>query len=112
MSVKGKVLTLELVFNKTKSDNLQSIKNLNLWGNELEDLQLIEKMPNLEVISLSVNKISSLRDFGKCNKLQVSFSPFRNSISAKTASTISGKSDISSNCPRSRCSGCTTTPAQ
>lgn len=30
---KGKVLTLELVFNKTKSDNLQSIKNLNLWGN-------------------------------------------------------------------------------
>jgi hypothetical protein len=47
MSGKGKVLTLELVFNKTKSDNLQSIKNLNLWGNELEDLQLIEKMPNL-----------------------------------------------------------------
>lgn len=41
MSGKGKVLTLELVFNKTKSDNLHSIKNLNLWGNELEDLQLI-----------------------------------------------------------------------
>lgn len=35
MSGKGKVLTLELVFNKTKSDNLGSIKNLNLWGNEL-----------------------------------------------------------------------------
>lgn len=32
---KGKVLTLELVFNKTKCDNLHSIKNLNLWGNEL-----------------------------------------------------------------------------
>lgn len=47
MSGKGKVLTQELVFNKTKSDNLQSIKNLNLWGNELEDLQLIERMPNL-----------------------------------------------------------------
>ena len=47
MSVKGKVLTQELVFNKTKSDSLHSIKNLNLWGNELEDLQLIERMPNL-----------------------------------------------------------------
>lgn len=38
---RGKVLTQELVFNKTKSDNLQNIKNLNLWGNELEDLSLI-----------------------------------------------------------------------
>lgn len=92
MTAKGKVLTLELVFNKTKSDNLQSIKNLNLWGNELEDLQLIEKMPNLEVISLSVNKISSLRDFAKCNKLQVLPFSFRNFTSAKIASTILEKS--------------------
>ena len=97
MTAKGKVLTLELVFNKTKSDNLQSIKNLNLWGNELEDLQLIEKMPNLEVISLSVNKISSLRDFAKCNKLQVpSFLP-RSSTSAKIASTICERSASSPN---------------
>lgn len=68
---KSKILTVELVFNKTKSDNLQSIKNLNLWGNDLEDLSLIEKMPNLEVISLSVNRISSLKDFSTCQKLQV-----------------------------------------
>ena len=99
MTAKGKVLTLELVFNKTKSDNLQSIKNLNLWGNELEDLQLIEKMPNLEVISLSVNKISSLRDFAKCNKLQVFLPLFRNFTSAKIASTTSEKSASSPNCP-------------
>ena len=43
----GKPLTRDLIFTKTKSDNLQSIKNLNLWGNDLEDLSLIEKMPNL-----------------------------------------------------------------
>ena len=85
---KGKPLTLELVFNKTKSDNLNNIKNLNLWGNELEDLQLIERMPNLEVISLSVNKINSLRDFAKCNKLHVSLLRFRNCICAKTVLTI------------------------
>lgn len=70
-AAKGKALTLELVFNKTKSDNLNNIKNLNLWGNDLEDLKLIEKMPNLEVISLSVNKINSLKDFASCNKLHV-----------------------------------------
>lgn len=67
----GKPLTADLVFTKTKSDSLQNIKNLNLWGNDLEDLQLIEKMPNLEVVSLSVNRICSLRDFSKCMKLQV-----------------------------------------
>jgi|LakMenE18May11ns_1017448.scaffolds.fasta_scaffold8258882_1 hypothetical protein len=43
----GKPLTADLVFNKTKSDSLGNIKNLNLWGCELEDLSLIEKMPNL-----------------------------------------------------------------
>jgi len=61
---KGKPLTLELVFNKTKSDNLNNIKNLNLWGNELEDLSLIDRMPNLEVISLSVNNIKNLNLWG------------------------------------------------
>ena len=34
MSVKGKVLTQELVFNKTKSDNLHSIKDI------VEEIQL------------------------------------------------------------------------
>jgi len=29
----GKELTKELIVTKTKSNNLESIKNLNLWGN-------------------------------------------------------------------------------
>lgn len=37
----GKPLTSELVFTKTKSDSLKNIKNLNLWGCELDDLTLI-----------------------------------------------------------------------
>jgi hypothetical protein len=45
--IAGKQLTTELIFTKTKSDSLQNIKNLNLWGNDLEDLSLLEKMPNL-----------------------------------------------------------------
>lgn len=70
----GKPLTMDLIFTKTKSDSLHNIKNLNLWGNDLEDLSLLEKMPNLEVVSLSVNRISGLKDFAKCPKLQVSYS--------------------------------------
>jgi hypothetical protein len=108
---KGKALTLELVFNKTKSDNLNNIKNLNLWGNDLEDLQLIEKMPNLEVISLSVNKISSLKDFAKCNKLHVPCFLPRNCTLGRTASPIFEKSGIYWSYLISNPSGCTITPA-
>lgn len=33
---KGKILTAELILTKTKADSLYTIKNLNLWGNDLE----------------------------------------------------------------------------
>ena len=39
-STKGKPLTADLVVSKTKSDSLHNIKNLNLWGNDLELLSL------------------------------------------------------------------------
>jgi hypothetical protein len=54
---------------KTKASNLESIKNLNLWGNEIDDVKIVKDMPNLEVLSLSVNKISTLKPFQYCKKL-------------------------------------------
>ena len=54
---------------KTKASNLESVKNLNLWGNEIDDVRIVKDMPNLEVLSLSVNKISSLKAFQYCQKL-------------------------------------------
>lgn len=48
----NKKLTLQLVHNKTKCDNLYSIRNLNLWGNELKDISLISEMVNLEVLGV------------------------------------------------------------
>ena len=65
----GKPLTLELIIQRTKSDKFESIKNLNLWGNDLDDVSVIKELPNLEVLSLSVNRIASLRDFAACPKL-------------------------------------------
>jgi hypothetical protein len=32
---KGESLTKDMVLSKTKAENIQSVKNLNLWGNEL-----------------------------------------------------------------------------
>jgi Leucine-rich repeat (LRR) protein len=59
-----------MIVARCKTDNLALIKNLNLWGNEISDVSLISEMPNLEVLSLSVNKISSLKDFVHCTRLQ------------------------------------------
>ena len=65
-----KVLTPDLVLARAKTDNLYSIRNLNVWGNDLSDVSIIRKLPNVEVLSLSVNKISSLKEFSNCLKLQ------------------------------------------
>lgn len=65
----GKHLTQEFIIQRTKSDKFEAIKNLNLWGNDLDDISVISLLPNLEVLSLSVNHISSLKDFAGCPKL-------------------------------------------
>lgn len=54
---------------KCKTDKLFNIKNLNLWGNDLEEISLIRDMPNIEICSLSLNKIYGLKDFAACKKL-------------------------------------------
>ena len=65
----GKILTTELVLAKSKCEHLCAVKNLNLWGNDIEDMKLLSSLPNVEVLSLSVNKINSLKDFSSCSKL-------------------------------------------
>ena len=65
----GKQLTAEMILMRCKTDKLHTIKNLNLWGNELEDISILEQMPNVEILSLSLNKISSLTFFRNCQKL-------------------------------------------
>jgi len=54
---------------RTKCNRLDLIKNLNLWGNDLQDISVVQCMPNLEVLSLSVNQVSSLADLQHCSKL-------------------------------------------
>eukprot|EP00667_Euglena_gracilis_P019542 EG_transcript_20962 len=66
----GVALSENTVLQKTRVDHLKHVKNLNLWGNDLQDVSLLHEMPNVEVLSLSVNKISSLKDFAACLKLQ------------------------------------------
>ncbi len=44
--------------------------NLNVWGQELDNLRVLYELPNVEVLSLSVNNISTLRDFKHCARLR------------------------------------------
>jgi hypothetical protein len=63
------MLRTPLVLSKTRLDSLDEVRNLNLWGNELTDVSLLSSMPNLEIISLSINQITSLVSFSHCSKL-------------------------------------------
>lgn len=58
-----KIMSPEFLLQKCKCEKLSQIKNLNLWGSELEDISTLKDLPNLEICSLSLNKIKSLRDF-------------------------------------------------
>ena len=66
----SKKLTRELIAQKVKSDRIQNIKNLNLWGSNIDDVSIIKEMPSLEIISLSVNKIRSLKPFANLHNLK------------------------------------------
>jgi len=62
-------LTEDMVFMRTKCNRMDLIRNLNLWGNDLNNISILSQMPNLEVLSLSVNQVSSLAALGGCEKL-------------------------------------------
>ncbi|KYB26621.1 dynein axonemal assembly factor 11 isoform X2 [Tribolium castaneum] len=66
----AKRLTEEMVIARTKISDLGKIKRLNCWGSELVDVSLLRKMPCVEVLSLSINKINSLIDFQFCKRLE------------------------------------------
>ena len=58
-----KQLTEQLVLSRCKCDKMSQVKNLNLWGSELEDVTAVKDLLNLEICSLSLNKIKTLGAF-------------------------------------------------
>ncbi|XP_067646651.1 protein tilB isoform X2 [Eurosta solidaginis] len=63
-------LTEEMVIARSKQSDLGSIKKLNCWGSDLSDVSIIKRMRGVEVLALSVNKITTLQPFEDCQKLQ------------------------------------------
>ncbi|XP_045114656.1 uncharacterized protein LOC123506544 isoform X9 [Portunus trituberculatus] len=63
-------LTEDMVVARSRGSDIHNVKKLNCWGSELSDVSVVRKLPNVEVLSLSVNRISTLADFQYCQNLQ------------------------------------------
>ncbi|XP_055519937.1 cilia and flagella associated protein 410 isoform X1 [Leucoraja erinacea] len=62
-------LSKNLVLSRAKASDLDNVRKLNCWGSNLKDLSVLRNMPNIEVITFSVNNISSLVDFQYCQNI-------------------------------------------
>ncbi|XP_067109236.1 cilia and flagella associated protein 410 isoform X2 [Osmerus mordax] len=62
-------LTRKLVLAKAKASDLDSVKKLNCWGCKLTDISIFSQIPNIEVLTLSVNSIASLSPLAGCLSL-------------------------------------------
>lgn len=63
-------LTEDMVVARSRGSDIHNVKKLNCWGSELSDVSVVRKLPNVEVLSLSVNRINTLADFQFCQNLQ------------------------------------------
>lgn len=63
-------LTESMVLQRTRQTDLESVRELNCWGSDLTDVSIVRRMPNIQILSLSVNRISTLRDFKCCLALK------------------------------------------
>ncbi|XP_075398341.1 cilia- and flagella-associated protein 410 [Tenrec ecaudatus] len=59
-------LTQKMVLSRAKASELDSVRKLNCWGSNLTDISICREMPSLEVITLSVNGVSTLEPMRHC----------------------------------------------
>ena len=65
------MLSEEFILKKNpKYNSLDEIKTLNLWGCDLNNISILSKCKNLEILSLSLNNISNISPLKKCFKLR------------------------------------------
>jgi cilla- and flagella-associated protein len=68
-----KKLTEDMIREKSNVDDISAIVDLNFWAGDLEDVSILNKMPNVETVSMSLNKITSLSHFKNCLNLKELF---------------------------------------
>jgi len=66
-------LTPELVLERCKTDSLQKIKKLDVFSGDIDEASLIKELPHLEICSLSLNQIATLKFFANSQSLMELF---------------------------------------
>ncbi|KAH0789979.1 Leucine Rich Repeat family protein [Histomonas meleagridis] len=64
------VLTKHMIFAKTRANSLTDVKVLTIWGYDITDISILQYMPNVETVSLPMNKIRNLDAFQYCHKIR------------------------------------------
>lgn len=64
------VLTINLVYQKARTDEVDRIRKLNVCGSSLQDVDVLRQVKNLEVLSLSVNDIEDIHALGELSNLK------------------------------------------
>ncbi|XP_053554570.1 cilia- and flagella-associated protein 410 [Bombina bombina] len=62
-------LTRKQVLSRAKASELENVRKLNCWGSRLTDISIFHELPNIEVITLSVNNIPTLEPISHCQNL-------------------------------------------
>ncbi|XP_040469586.1 cilia- and flagella-associated protein 410 [Falco biarmicus] len=62
-------LTRAAVLARAKAAALDGVRRLNCWGSHLTDISICRDLPNIEVITFSVNGISDLEPLNQCQNL-------------------------------------------
>ncbi|KAA6374793.1 MAG: putative leucine rich repeat family protein [Streblomastix strix] len=63
-------LTEGMIIQASKVDSLDKVKSINFWGRSISDVSVLNKLNNVEIVSLSINRIRSLKDFRQCRNLK------------------------------------------
>ena len=66
----GIALSEDLIKHRAKCDDITKVVKLNLWGLEINNIEIIKRMPNLKVVSLTLNKVDTLEPFSYCPLIQ------------------------------------------
>ncbi|XP_022232621.2 cilia- and flagella-associated protein 410 [Drosophila obscura] len=64
------ILTEQMVETKSKVSDIHRVISLNACGIDLHDISILQRMPRIEVLVLSVNKIRSLESLQNCLRLK------------------------------------------
>lgn len=63
------VLTLNLVLQRSKTDDIRRVQKLNVCASQIQDIGVLRQAVALEVLSLSLNDISELGALSNCRRL-------------------------------------------